>query len=190
MPELVKSLLAQSSMPSGGRVLADTLRLTVLPPRSVIQLQLGARSLKTAATIRVAGRKLPEAINTWCGDDPAFCQLAPDSWWVISALHEGPDLIDAIRKGCGRRACVITELSDSQVTLALDGPRATEVIARGCGLALTAAAFGVEACTRTRLAQLPVVLRRLTQERFECLVDRSAAQYLYDWMEDAANGFC
>jgi len=33
-----------------------------------------------------------------------------------------------------------------------------------------------------------VMLRRLTQERFECLVDRAAAQYLYDWMQDAAAG--
>jgi len=48
--------------------------------------------------------------------------------------------------------------------------------------------FGSSACTRTRLAQWPVVLRRVTSERIECLVDRSAAQWLYNWFEGAAGG--
>ncbi len=188
MVETVQNLLAQSSMPSGGRVLGEGLRLTVLPPRTVVQLQLGAKSLKTAAAIRIAGRALPGAINSWSGEDPALCQLAPDTWWIVSSLHEAADLIDATRRGCGRRKAVITELSDAFVFLALDGPGADAVLARGCGIDLSLSSFGPEACTRTRLAQLPVVLRRLTQERFECAVDRSVAQYLFDWLEDAAGG--
>ncbi len=188
MLEKIRTLLPQSSMPSGGRVLGDALRLTVLPPRTIIQLRLAARSLKTAASIRVAGRPMPDAVNRWSGDDPAFCRLAPDAWLVLSALHEAPELIDAVRKGCGRRLCAIVELSDAHVTLAIEGPQAAATLARGCGLDLAPQAFGQDACARTRLAQLPVILRRVTPERFECIVDRAPAQYLFDWLQDAAAG--
>lgn len=188
MTERITSLLAQSAMPSGGRVYGDALSLAVLPARAVVALRLAVHTQKAVAAMRIAGRALPEAMNTWSGDDPAFCRVAPDSWLLISSLHEAADMIDATRMACGRKSCSITDLSDAHVTLALDGPYAARLLARGCSLDLSATTFGENACTRTRLAQLPVMLRRLTPERFECLVDRAAAQYLYDWMQDAAAG--
>ena len=81
-----------------------------------------------------------------------------------------------------------TDLSDALVTIALEGPDAGAVLARGCGLDLRAGSFGAQACARTRLAQLPVLIRRPAASRFELVVDRSAAQYLQDWLVDAAAG--
>jgi sarcosine oxidase subunit gamma len=188
MPEPISVLLAKSSLPAGGRVFSDTLRLSILPLRTVLRLQLGARSQKTVATLRVAERALPTAINTWMGEDPLFLRIAPDTWVIESALHDASDLVPAVRSGCGRRSFSVTDVSDASVTIAVEGAQAAALLARGCGLDLSPPAFGDFACGRTRLAQLPVVLRRVNSERFECLVDRSAAQWLYDWMEDAAAG--
>jgi sarcosine oxidase subunit gamma len=188
MPEKIATLMPQSSMPAGGRVFSDTLRLTVLPARTVIQLRFAGQAPKGIGTLKIAGRPVPQAINTWSGDDPVICRIAPDTWLLFSALHEAPELLDAVRTACGKKPCAITDLSDAYVTLALDGARASAVLARGCGIDFSATAFGPDACTRTRLAQLPVVVRRATAERFECVVDRSAAQYLFDWMQDAAAG--
>ena len=61
---VVSMLLAQSSLPSGGKVFSDHLKLAVLPNRSILQLRLGARSVKTIASLRVAGRSLPAAMNS------------------------------------------------------------------------------------------------------------------------------
>lgn len=188
MPEPIAVLLAKSSLPAGGRVFSDALRFSVLPLRTVLRLQLGARSQKTVASLRVAGRPLPVTMNTWSGDDPVFMRIAPDTWLVESALHDAPDLVPAVRTGCGRRSFAVTDVSDSVVAIAVEGAQAIALLARGCGLDVSAEAFGSSACARTRLAQLPVVVRRVNSERFECLVDRSAAQWLYDWMEDAAEG--
>lgn len=188
MPDKIATLISQSSMPAGGRVFSDTLRLTVLPSRTVITLRLAGQAPKGIGTLKIAGRPVPQAMNTWCGDDPVICRIAPDTWLLLSALHEAPELLDAVRTACGKRACAITDMSDAYVTLALDGPRAAAVLARGCSIDLAPAAFRPDACARTRLAQLPVVVRRVTVERFECVVDRSAAQYLFDWMQDAATG--
>jgi sarcosine oxidase, subunit gamma len=188
MPEPIASLGAKSSLPAGGRVFSDTLRLSILPARTVVRLQLGARSQKTAASLRIAGRSVPVAMNRWSGDDPVFCRIAPDCWLLESALHEAADLVTAARAGCGRRSFAVTDVSDAFVTVVVEGAQAPALLARGCGLDLSTEAFGQFACARTRLAQLPVVLRRVTAERFECLVERSTAQWLCHWLEDAAEG--
>ncbi len=186
MPEPIASLVAQSPLPAGGRVFSDTLRLSVLPTRTILRLQLGRRSLKSANALRVAGRPVPVTPNSWSGDDPVFCRVAPDTWFIHSALHAAADLLPAVRSGCGRRSYAVTDVSDAFVTLAIDGAQAAALIARGCGLDLSVESFGQSACARTRLAQLPVLLRRTASERFECMVDRPAGQYLHDWLEDAA----
>ena len=188
MPEPIASLIAKSCLPAGGRVFSDTLRLAILPSRTVLRLQLGSRSQKTVASLRIAGRPLPVGVNSWGGDDPVFCRVAPDTWLIESALHAAADLLPAVRTGCGRRSFAVTDISDGFVTITVEGAQARDLIARGCGLELSSGAFGNSACSRTRLAQLPVVLRRVTSERFECLVDRSAAQWLHEWMEDAVEG--
>lgn len=186
MPEPIATLVGESGMPAGGHVFTDALRLSVLPPRVVLHLQVGARSLKSVGAIRVAERPLPLPPNSWNGEDPVFCRIASNAWLVQSALHEAGDLLHAVRKGCGKRSYTVTEVSDAWVTLALEGTLATALLARGCALDLSPAAFGDHACTRTRLAQLPVVLRRSGPERFECAVDRSVAHNLHEWFRDAA----
>jgi sarcosine oxidase subunit gamma len=188
LPEPIATLLATSSLPAGGRVISDDLRFSILPLRTILRLQLGTRSQKTVAALRIAGRSLPAAMNSWLGDDPVFMRIAPDTWLLESALHEATDLVPATRTGCGRRSFAVTDVSDAYVTMAVEGTLAAPLLARGCGLDFSPGTFGNAACARTRLAQLPVVLRRITSERFECLVDRSAAQWLYAWMEDAAEG--
>lgn len=188
MPEPIASLVAKSGLPAGGRVFSDMLRIAILPLRTVLRLQLGARSQKTVATLRVAGRPLPVPMNSWLGEDPVFLRIAPDTWLVESALHEAAELLAAVRAGCGRRSFAVTDVSDASVTLAVEGAQAPALLARGCALDVSAETFGDQACARTRLAQLPVVLRRANAGRIECLVDRSAAQWLYEWMEDAAEG--
>ena len=188
MPEPIAVLLAKSSLPAGGRVFSDTLRLSILPLRTVLRLQLGTRSQKTVATLRIADRSLPAALNTWMGEDPVFLRIAPDTWLIKSALHDASDLVPAVRAGCGRRSFAVTDVSDASVTIAVEGAQAAALVARGCGLDLSPLAFGEACCARTRLAQLPVVLRRANPARFECLVDRAVAQWLYEWMEDAAEG--
>ena len=188
MPELTTSLVAQSALPSGGRVFSDGLRLSVLPQRVTLRLQVGARSLGTVNAIRIAGRPLPITANCWTASDPVISRIAPDTWLFQSALHDAADLLEAVRKDCGRRTFIVMDLSDATVTITVEGAQATAVLVRGCGLDLSLSTFNTSSCTRTRFAQMPVVIRRASFERFECIVDRSFAQHLYDWLQDAATG--
>jgi len=188
MPEPVGSLVAQSGLPAGGRVFSDALKLAVMPTRAVIRLQLGARSQKSAGSLRIAGRPLPLPINRWNGEDPVIARISPDTWLLTSAWHDADELLPAVRTGCGRRSFAVTDISDSLVTISIEGALAPALLARGCGIDVSAESFGNDACARTRLASLAVVLRRIAADRFECLVERPAAQWLHEWMEDVASG--
>jgi len=188
MADTVITLEPQPALPARERAFGDRLRLYVLPLRAVLHLRLSARALPGAGDIRIAGQPLPQAPNSWSGDDPVICCVAPDTWLLLSALHGPAELEAAVHAGRADRLCTIVDLSDAHAALALEGPDATAILARGCGLGLSESGFGPDACTNTRFAQLPVLLRRAARQRFELIADRSVAQYLVDWIEDAAAG--
>ncbi|MBM2853938.1 MAG: sarcosine oxidase, gamma subunit [Steroidobacteraceae bacterium] len=159
--------------------------VTRLPAPVSVRLQVSVRALPAAAVI--GGLALPRQPNTWAGADPIIWWVSPDAWLIQSA-REGDDLAAQLRSDCMNLPCAVTDLSDALVTFALEGPDASAVLARGCGLDLRAGSFGARACARTRLAQLPVLIRKTGSTRFELVVDLAAAQYLQDWLLDAAAG--
>jgi sarcosine oxidase, subunit gamma len=186
MPELIGTLIEQSALPAGGRVYGDILRLAVLPSRAALRLQLAQKSQKSLAKFQIAGRALPETMNTWSGDDPVICRIAPDTWLLLSSLHDSAALAEAARTACTKRSCAVTDVSDANVTIVVEGVRAIDILIRGCGLDI--ALLGDDACTRTRFASVPIVLRRVAMDRFELLADRAVARYVFDWLQDAAAG--
>lgn len=161
--------------------------VTRLTPRASVRLQVSSRAVTGAAGLAVGGVSLPQQPNCWNGRDPLVWWVAPDAWLIQSA-QAGNDVAAMARTACADLACAITDLSDALETIALDGPYAAAVLARGCGLDLGEESFGAQSSARTRLAQLPVLVRKATASRFELVVDRAAAQYLEDWLRDAAIG--
>lgn len=185
MPDAIRNLKSLAALPAEERTYDDVLRLAVLEPRTILRLQL-AVGAQQAGKLRIPGQRLPEAMNSFIGENPVVARLAPDSWLFLAAWHAAPALMAALRAACARRLFALTDLSDANATIAVEGPRAIEILARGCGLDI--AMLADDACLRTRFAQLPVVLRRAAAERYELLVDRAVAKYLFDWLQDAAAG--
>jgi heterotetrameric sarcosine oxidase gamma subunit len=160
--------------------------VTRLPPCAFVRLQISVRALPAAATV-ICSTALPQQPNTWTGDDPVIWWVSPNAW-LIQSPRERDGLAGQVRSDCMDLPCAVTDLSDALVTFALEGPDASAVLARGSGIDLRVPSFGARACARTRLAQLPVLIRRPSSSRFELVVDRAAAQYLQDWLVDAAAG--
>ena len=161
--------------------------VTRLPPRASVRLQVSSRFLPDAAGQAIGGVSLPQQPNRWNGQDPLIWWVAPDAWLIQSA-QAANGVAAMARSACVSLACAVTDLSDALETIALEGPDGSAVLTRGCGLDLREESFGPDACARTRLAQLPVLIRKAASTRFELVVDRSAAQYLEDWLRDAAIG--
>lgn len=184
MTEPIRNLAAETAMAGVERTYDEVLRFAVVSPRRVIRLQLAAKSQKSLGKLRIAGQPLPDAMNSWLGQDPVIARIAPDTWLLISGPQAAAELMDAVRAGCARQSIAVTDLSDAHATVAVEGPRAIEILARGCSLDL--ASLADDACTRTRFAQLPIVLRRADVDRYELIVDRAVVKYLFDWLQDAA----
>ena len=185
MADPIRSLSSLAALPPAERLYDDWLRLAVLPARTILRLQL-AVSARQPGKVRLPGQRLPEAMNSFIGENPVVARIAPDSWLFIAAWHAGPALMAALRAACARLPFALTDLSDAHVTIAVEGPRAIPVLARGCGIDLETLA--ADACLRTRFAQLPAVLRRAAADRYELIVDRPVAKWLFDWLQDAAAG--
>lgn len=188
MPEAAP-LEPRPVLPPGTLARSPRLRLTVPAPLAWVRLQLAARELAAApAALQVGGIPLPGRINRWTGPVPVICRIAPDLWMLQATGMEPTRLAAMTATACTGRAGAITDLSDALATLSLDGDDATALLARGCGLDLSLAAFPPDACTRTRLAQLAVLVRRTPIDGYELTVEAPAARWLYDWLVDAAAG--
>ena len=189
MREPTISLVAQSALPSGGRVFSDTLRLSIPPARVTLRLQVAARSLGTVNAIRIAGRPLSITPNCWTGTDPVISRIAPDTWLFQSALHDAADVLEAVRKGCGRRTFVVMDLTDAFVTITVEGAQSTAApcawlrprfLAWAPSTRVHARGRGSRSCRSSFAARASSALNA-------SLIAR-AAQYLYDWLQDAAAG--
>ena len=123
-------------------------------------------------------------LKSWLPTPPAglpartLC-IGPGDWLIVSSGSSAPEI-----SGSG---LALVDLSDGLVALAVSGPAAREVLSKGCGLDLHRFAAGK--CTRTRFAQIPVVLECLDETRFELHVARSYLHYLRAWLTDAALEF-
>ena len=71
-------------------------------------------------------------------------------------------------------------------TLALSGPRARQVLMKGCRLDLHPRAFAPGACVQTALARAQMILHQTDDDpSFEITVRNSFAHYLATWLLDA-----
>jgi sarcosine oxidase subunit gamma len=81
----------------------------------------------------------------------------------------------------------VVDVSDSRAVITLSGPRALDVLAKGCPLDLHPRVFSPGRCAQSLLAKAHVLLHRVDDApTFEIYVHRSFADYLWTWLEDAA----
>jgi sarcosine oxidase subunit gamma len=63
-------------------------------------------------------------------------------------------------------------------------------LAHGCSLDIHPRVFGPGQCAQTLLARVPVIIHQRGDEpSFDIYVQRSLAEYLWSWLEDAAQPY-
>src|SRR3546814_589729 len=89
--------------------------------------------------------------------------LGPDEWLMMSTE---PD--DGWANGLSARLdgvpCSLVDVSHRQVGLSVHGPRVEDILATGCALDLSIAAFPIGMCTRTMFAKAEVRSEEHTSE--------------------------
>ncbi len=141
-----------------------------------------------AAAAGALGFALPTAANTSAGAGgvTAFW-LGPDEWLVVTPPGCEDATARALRAALEGGHFALTDVSEGRAVIGLCGPRAREVLTKGCPLDLHAREFAPGDCAQSTLAKALVILHQTSAApAYDIYVERSFADYLWSWLEDAA----
>ena len=141
----------------------------------------------TAAGAALGGA-LPVTPNTAAAtvDGWSVLWLGPDEWLVTGPAEGGGAIEDALEASLAGKHHAVCDVSAMYATLALSGPRACEVLMKGCRLDLHPRVFKPGACVQTALAKANVILHRTGDApAYEITVRNSFSVYLATWLLDA-----
>lgn len=141
-----------------------------------------------AAAKQVLGFALPRKPNRAVtgGNERVALWTGPSEWLITCASNDESALTPALHGG----GLTITPVTDGRAALRLAGPRAADVLRKGTSLDVHPRRFGPGQCAQTRLAQAGVLLHRLDEPGgYDIFCERSLAEYLWLWLEDAAQEF-
>ena len=146
-----------------------------LAPAARISLRL--RPADLAAAGEAMGLDLPGKIGARAARGPrsALC-LGPDEWTVETDDADRDALLGALAELGARLPLGAVEISDRELTLALEGPAVLDLLATGCPLDLARMPAG--SGTRTVFDTVQVVLTREGDEAFRLIVWRSFAPHV------------
>ena len=185
---------------SGGVMLAE------LPFLAMVSLRVDPTSAVAARVERALGVGLPgagavasvtvgELDGVVAGQVRSVLWLGPDEWLVV-----GPDgdtgtlvglLVEAVAAGPGS----VVDVSANRDTLVVSGPRARDLLEKGCTLDLHPRSFAAGQCAQTTFARGHALIWQTGDESsaggavYRLLFRGSFAGYFADWLTDAAAEF-
>ena len=122
--------------------------------------------------------------------DVSILWLGPDEWLIVTPHRRIERIGHALRNALDEQHAAVTDVSHSRTILALSGPEAHAVLAKGCPLDFHPRVFGPGRCAQSRLAKCQVLIHQTgAAPAFEIYVHRSFAQYAWTWLEDAGREF-
>lgn len=152
------------------------------PPIKVLRLRKADRDAIDAIG-RVLAVPLPAEPNRSVGDALRVLWLAPGEWMIVGHGVEAAAVLAAAH---GAAAVHLADVTQGRILYVVDGPRARDLLAKGCTLDLHRRTFEPGSCAQSALAQVFVLIeRRHDDDRFHVYADASYARHLDLWFEDA-----
>lgn len=105
-------------------------------------------------------------------------------FWVVSNANE--DLTNTLQCALQPNVASVISLSHSRTRIFVEGPAARQVLATGIAIDLNPIVFPVGAVALTGAHHTPIVLHRVTTERYELYALRTFAVWIWDWLTDAS----
>ena len=157
--------------------------LREMPMSMMFDLRLQPAGVELVAAAEAAfALTLPLAPNkSTAANARTALWLGPDQWLIVVPAGE-PSLPAVELAG----SASVVDVSDLRAVFELAGPRARDVLAKGCAVDLHPRAFKPGDCALSALARIRVALHQPAVENaYQIYVERSYAQYLWDWLVDA-----
>jgi sarcosine oxidase subunit gamma len=139
----------------------------------------------------VSGLRAPPEANTFTTADALSCLwLGPDEWLILGPGGGERELTARLRAAFGGLHAAVTDVSESRTTIAIAGPRARDLLAKGTSIDLHPRVFGPGRCVQTGFAGASIILRQIDDRpSFEMLVHNSFAEHVWAWMEAGCREF-
>src|SRR5699024_3619134 len=111
-------------------------------------------------------------------------------WLILTEGDACRKWLEALREALADVHSGVVELSGGQTLIEIRGEHAADVLSKGTTLDLHPRHFGAGQCTRTLLAKTTAFIRVIEPgQAFEIVVRRSFADYLWQWLVDAAGEY-
>lgn len=165
---------------------------------------LSERGFRGQVTFRGSGdRAFVEAVEAALGTPPPLepnrvsergrirvLWLGPDEWLVVTPAGKEEALKKKLLEKLQGQVAAVTDVSEARAVIGLGGAKAREALAHGCSLELHPRVFQPGHCAQTLLARVPIILdQRDAAPSYDIYVQRSLAEYLWGWLEDAGAAY-
>lgn len=136
----------------------------------------------------VTGLRLPVEPNTTAtAGDLSALWLGPNEWLIVGPAGRERDLAGRLRDALQGHHAAVTDVSEARTVIAVAGPSARDLLAKGTTLDLHPRVFGPGRCAQSGIAKTVMILHQLDDRpTFEIYVANSFADYLWTWLEHAA----
>ncbi|MFQ5757686.1 MAG: sarcosine oxidase subunit gamma [Acidiferrobacterales bacterium] len=143
------------------------------------------------AVQRALGVTVPDEPNSVTDvDRVSVIWLGPDEWLVVVPDGHEQATAQALRQALTGRHFAVTDVSDSRAIIGISGSHARDVLKKGCSVDLHPRVFGPGQCAQTALARCHMLLHQIDQApTYDIYVHRSFADYVWCWLEDAAQEY-
>jgi len=196
---MVESYLRRTPLTHLGlaaKATADTANADIVmgerPHRCQINLRGKADDRQfTDAVHSVTGVHLPAEANRFTTVGALACLwLGPDEWLILGPGGGEHEIAARLRAALGDIHSAVTDVSEARTTIAVAGPRARELLAKGTSIDLHPRVFGSGRCVQTGFAGANIVLRQTDDTpTFEIIVLNSFAEHLWTWLAGACREY-
>jgi sarcosine oxidase, subunit gamma len=162
----------------------DAVALAEAPYTGMVGLRVDPSAPPAARVAAVLGAPLPTVCGETTGAAHQALWLGPDEWLVVTTT-DAVALADQLGAALGSDSGLALDLSANRTVLELSGPRAREVLEKGCPVDLHPRAFGPGRALQTTLGRVPVLLWQTGEESYRLLPRSSYADYVARWLLDA-----
>jgi sarcosine oxidase subunit gamma len=161
--------------------------------RRLAIVQLSARKGREADAIAaiesVTGVGLPDPGHASSARDLMAVWAQPSSWLLMQPWRSAPSLARVIEAACGQTASIVDQ-TWGKAALRLCGPKARDVLAKGCRIDLHPRAFGANRAAATVIGHVDTLIIQVDDApTFDVIVGSTYAASFLDWLEHAAEEY-
>lgn len=151
--------------------------------RTIVNVRGDGGDAFKAAVKSIIGADLPTEPNTTAKiNDLRILWLGPTEWWVVSTNTDSGKLTGQLRDAFNGQHAAVIDVSESRTVISISGPKARDVLARGCSLDLHPRVFSAGRCAQTGLTKANILLDQTSDiPSYDIYVLKSFADYLWQW---------